>query len=115
MKTGCWLFVGAQHANALGGALHYASPRLRKDGRQDTNNFASQFLELMKGVSDARKVDVLALQSQLRKSQQEIAAMQQSNVDVQQKLQAALKKIDTMQTTSQQQIQDYRTSLGLSS
>ena len=113
LKTGCWLFVGAQHANAAGGALHYASPRLIKDGCQETNDFASQFLQLIKHVSDSRKVDVLELQGQLRKSQQEISAMQESQNSTEAKLQAALKEMETLKAISQQQIQQYRANLGL--
>lgn len=113
MKTGCWLFVGAQHANALGGALHYASPRLRKDGRQETNDFASKFLHLLKNVSDSRKVDVLELQGQLRKTQQEMSVMQESKIDAEARLQAALTELETLKTTNQQKIQGYRATLGL--
>jgi hypothetical protein len=114
MKTGCWLFIGAQHANAVGGALHYASPRLIKDGCQDTNDIASQFLQLIKHVSESRKIDVLELQGQLQKSQQEMAEMKESQDFTEAKLQAALKEMETLKAlTSRQQIQEYRSGLGL--
>jgi hypothetical protein len=113
LKTGCWLFIGAQHANAQGGALHYASPRLRKDGLQETNDFASQFLQLMKRVSESRKVDVLELQGQLQKSQQEMFTMQESKEHTESQLLAALREIEMLKATSQQQIEGYRVSLGL--
>lgn len=113
MKTGCWLFIGAQHANAVGGALHYASPRLIKDGCQETNDLASQFLQLIKQVSDSRKVDVLELQGQLRKHQQEMASMEESKNSAEARLQVALKEMEQLKMTTQQQIQEYRASLGL--
>lgn len=79
---------------------------MRKDGRQEANDYASQFLQLVKNVSDSRKVDVLELQGQLRKSQQEAA-------DTGAKLQAALKDLEALKATNDQQIQEYRASLGL--
>ena len=111
LKTGCWLFIGAQHANGVGAALHYASPRLIKDGRQETNELASQFLQLIKDVSDSRKIDVLELQTQLRKSQHEMATMEESRISTEAKLQAALKELESMR--AQEHIEQYRASLGL--
>lgn len=93
--------------------LHYASPRLRKDGLQETNDLASQFLQLMKRVSDSRKIDVLELQGELQKSQQEITAMQESKEHAEAQLQVALQEIEMLKATSQQKIQAYRASLGL--
>jgi hypothetical protein len=86
---------------------------LIKDGSQETNEFATQFLQLIKHVSDSRKVDVLELQGQLRKSQHEMAAMEESRNSAEAKLQAALKEMERLRATSQQQIEDYRTGLGL--
>jgi predicted nuclease with TOPRIM domain len=86
---------------------------LRKDGRQGTNDLASQFLHLIKQVTDSRKVDVLELQGQLQKSQQEMMALEDSKTRAEAKLQAALKELEAMKTTSQQQLQMYRANLGL--
>jgi len=82
---------------------------LIKDGCQETNELASQFLQLIKHVSDSRKVDVLELQSQLRKSQQEIATIEESRNSAEVKLQAALQ--DNLR--AQELIEQYRASLGL--
>jgi hypothetical protein len=86
---------------------------LRKDGLQETNDLASQFLQLMKRVSDSRKIDVLELQGELQKSQQEITAMQESKEHAEAQLQVALQEIEMLKATSQQKIQAYRASLGL--
>lgn len=67
----------------------------------------------MKRVSDSRKIDVLELQGQLQKSQQEMTAMQESKEHTEAQLQAALQEIEILKATSQQKIQAYRTSLGL--
>lgn len=67
----------------------------------------------MKQVSESRKVDVLELQGQLRKSQQEIAAVQESKATAEAQLHVALRELETMKTTNQQQIQAYRATLGL--
>jgi len=112
LKMGCWLFVGAQHANALGAPLHYTSPHLHKDGRQETNTFASDFLQLMKNVSESRKVDVLKLQGQLRKTELDMAIMQQSKEQTEAQLHSALQELATLKRTNPQQIQD-RATLGL--
>jgi len=113
LKTGCWLFIGAQHANASAGALHYASPRLIKDGRQETNAFATQFLQLMKQVSDARKVDVLELQGKLQKTEREMTAIEESKKNAEVMLEAALEELQALKAKNDQQIQDYRSRLGL--
>jgi hypothetical protein len=64
---------------------------------------------LIKHVSDSRKVDVLELQSQLRKSQQEIVTIEESRNSAEVKLQAALQ--DNLR--AQELIEQYRASLGL--
>jgi len=99
----------------VGGALHYASLRLIKDRCQETNEFALQYLQLIKHVSDSRKVDVLELQGQLQKSQHDRAALEESKNSAEAKLQVALEEMERLRATSQQQIQEYRTSLGLAS
>jgi hypothetical protein len=39
----CWLFVAAQRPNANGQFIHYASPRLRRDAKEDTKQLAQPF------------------------------------------------------------------------
>jgi SMC interacting uncharacterized protein involved in chromosome segregation len=116
LQTGCWLFVGAQHANATGKPLHYASPRLRKEGHHNTNELATQFLQLIRQVSDARKVDVLELQNKLRRSERDKAQMEQSKNVAEQKLQAAVDEIEALKAKNEKELQfvrNHRQDLGL--
>ncbi|KAF9521593.1 hypothetical protein CPB83DRAFT_753114, partial [Crepidotus variabilis] len=53
-ETSCWLFVGAQHAAASGGTIHYASPRLCREGGSEINDLATQFLQVIKDIIDRR-------------------------------------------------------------
>jgi hypothetical protein len=109
MKTGCWLFIGAQHAAASGGTLHYASPRLKKDGRGEIGPFTTQYLQILKNIQDVRKVDVLQLQDKLMKTQQEKDAAQQSET----KLRVELDQLHSEKEKAEILIQEYRSRLGL--
>lgn len=116
LRTGCWLFIGAQHANAKGPPLHYASPRLRRDGREGTNDLATEFLELMKHVSDARKVDLLEVSTQLRKSQEEATRLQEMKNDAEVKLQTANEELGALKDRNERDaklIREYQERLGL--
>ncbi|KAF9531638.1 hypothetical protein CPB83DRAFT_751306, partial [Crepidotus variabilis] len=53
-ETSCYLFVGAQHSAANKPPIHYASPRLRKEGGSVTNDLATQFLQVIKQLIDSR-------------------------------------------------------------
>ncbi|KAJ7749781.1 hypothetical protein B0H14DRAFT_3603453, partial [Mycena olivaceomarginata] len=50
-ETGCWLHFSAQHMFATEPFLHYASPRILKEAKQDveqiTNHFNRTFLTLI--------------------------------------------------------------------
>ena len=67
----------------------------------------------MKCILDLYKIDVLELQSELQKSQQEITAMQESKEHAEAQLQVALQEIEILKATSPQKIQAYHPSLGL--
>jgi len=86
---------------------------LRKDGLQETNELALQFLQLMKRVSDSCKIEVLELQGQLRKSQHEMSAMQESKGLAEAQLQVALQEIEILKAMTQQKFQAYCAVLGL--
>lgn len=103
LQTGCWLFIGAQHANATGKPLHYASPRLRKDGQMNTNEFATQFLQLIRQVTEARKINVLELQNQLRRSEQEKAVIEESKVNAELKLRAVVDELEALKARNERE------------
>ena len=102
-----------QHATASGGALHYASPRLKKDGRQETNKLATQFLQLTKQVSDNRKIDVLELQNKLKNTEREKEAIEESKRLAETRLKEAVEELETVKMRNEQAIHDYRLRLGL--
>ncbi|KJA26612.1 hypothetical protein HYPSUDRAFT_96632, partial [Hypholoma sublateritium FD-334 SS-4] len=64
--TGCWLFVGMQHATARAAPLHYASPRLRNDAPAAVADFASELCTTMNNLLDARRRDTFEVEQNLR-------------------------------------------------
>ena len=110
------MFIGAQHANAKGQPLHYASPRLRKDGRRATDELATQYLELIKQVSEARKVDLLEVSKKLKQSQQDTTRMQDLKNEAELKLKTAVDELGDLKVKSQRDaelILNYKKRLGL--
>ena len=71
--------------------------------------FATDFLLLMKRLQDARKVDVLDLQHQLQKSQEEKATIQEAEKE----LQATVEQLQADKERNDLLIQEYRSQLGL--
>ncbi|KAF9521333.1 hypothetical protein CPB83DRAFT_745555, partial [Crepidotus variabilis] len=69
-QTSCWLFIGAQHALANGAPIHYASPRLARDGGEQSNELATNFLRLIKLVESSKRTDTLQLQRSLNETQE---------------------------------------------
>ncbi|KAF9522520.1 hypothetical protein CPB83DRAFT_743624, partial [Crepidotus variabilis] len=68
-QTSCWLFIGTQHASANAGAMHYASPRIRRDGGVETDTLATNFLQLIKRILESKRADTMELQRNLSKVQ----------------------------------------------
>lgn len=75
LKTGAWVFFGAQHPGARGAAINYASPRLRRDGRDNTNELATNFMSLINTVMASKRADTMELQKKLDAERQENALM----------------------------------------
>ncbi|KAJ3506796.1 hypothetical protein NLJ89_g6668 [Agrocybe chaxingu] len=80
-KTGCWLFVGAQHPNASRQAIHYASPRLRRDGAQATDELGTSFVDLIRRITVSRQQEAFEMQQELRAAQDREKALT-SDVDI---------------------------------
>ncbi|KZP25726.1 hypothetical protein FIBSPDRAFT_733519 [Athelia psychrophila] len=81
METNSWMFVAAQHPNANGQLIHYTSPRLRRDAREDTVAFVQQFSVIINGLVHARRKDALEMGKALETSRREVvekAALVQS-------------------------------------
>ena len=94
-------------------ALHYTSPHLKKDGRQETNKLATQFLQLIKQVSDNRKIDVLELQNKLKNTEREKEAIEESKRLAETRLKEAVEKLETVKMRNEQAIHDYHLRLSL--
>ncbi|KAF9476551.1 hypothetical protein BDN70DRAFT_812119, partial [Pholiota conissans] len=74
--TSCWLFIGAQHPNAHGATLHYASPRLTRDVPQLMENLATDFCSAIEYAKDLRRYDLADLHSKLDHSKKEKEALE---------------------------------------
>ncbi|KAH9478165.1 hypothetical protein JR316_0008618 [Psilocybe cubensis] len=70
-ETGCWLFIGAQHATARAGSISYASPRLRRDAAEQVGQIGTQFSTLTRNLIHSRTQETLDLQRQLEQSRRE--------------------------------------------
>lgn len=117
MKTGCWLFVGAQHAAGVGGAIHYASPRLRRDGNNQTADLATDFLQLIKYVADGKKADVLELQLKLDQSEQSKISIQNEANKISDEMDHVRNELEASRMKEEANIrliEEYRARLGLS-
>ncbi|KAH9477987.1 hypothetical protein JR316_0010220 [Psilocybe cubensis] len=75
-QTGCWLFIGAQHATARSGAISYASPRLRRDAAAQAGNIGTQFSSITRNLIQARIQDNVNLQQQLEESRRHAEEME---------------------------------------
>jgi septal ring factor EnvC (AmiA/AmiB activator) len=76
-QTNCWLFIGGQHSNAGSQFIHYTSPRLRKDAKQDAQRLTNQFNFIVNGLMHARRKDALELGKTLAESRQETAVVRE--------------------------------------
>lgn len=75
-RTGCWLYIGAQHITAQHGVVHYTSPRLCADAPQEIEDFANDFDGLVDDLRQARKDDAVKLRRRLgavEKEKQQLA------------------------------------------
>ena len=76
------LFFGAQHPSASGGAFNYASPRLRKDVKTKTKEFATAFLKLIRNAAEVKRTDTAELQQVIDKQQVEKERLQRELEDL---------------------------------
>ncbi|KAF9471708.1 hypothetical protein BDN70DRAFT_819666, partial [Pholiota conissans] len=75
-RTGCWLFIGAQHATARGSAIHYSSARLRRDAGDALDSFAEEFCTMMNHMTDVRRRDTLEVRRNLEEITSAKAALE---------------------------------------
>jgi hypothetical protein len=73
-ETGCWLFLTAQHANSTSPFIHYTSPRLRRESKQEVAGLATEFGKLFGSLTTSRRQDAKELHLKLIASQEEQAA-----------------------------------------
>ncbi|KAF9552827.1 hypothetical protein CPC08DRAFT_606258, partial [Agrocybe pediades] len=52
--TGCWLFIGAQHAGGRRSTLHYTSPRLARDAPKHILHIVNEFSDLIDCLQASR-------------------------------------------------------------
>ncbi|TFK69716.1 hypothetical protein BDN72DRAFT_897013 [Pluteus cervinus] len=65
VETGCWLLIGAHHANANTPAIHYTSPKLRLEARDQVSDLTTKFWRLTSSLINARRVEAVALQNEV--------------------------------------------------
>ncbi|KAJ6536761.1 hypothetical protein DFH09DRAFT_931165, partial [Mycena vulgaris] len=75
-ETGCWLFFSAQHMFAKVPFLHYASPRIRKEGRKEVEEITNHFNRLFLSLIAARNQDSKEMHKKLLDAQAKEASAQ---------------------------------------
>jgi hypothetical protein len=76
METSCWLVVLAQHPNAASHFIHYESPRLRREAKNDTKELLENFNITISSLMNARRRDAIEMGKALA-----LAERQKSNAD----------------------------------
>ncbi|KAF6756413.1 hypothetical protein DFP72DRAFT_846727 [Ephemerocybe angulata] len=70
-KTGCWLFIGAQHITAQNGMVHYVSPRLVSDAPEEIEDITNELDDLIRGLRKSRRHDALRVCVELAEAERE--------------------------------------------
>ncbi|KAJ3562027.1 hypothetical protein NP233_g9830 [Leucocoprinus birnbaumii] len=70
IETDCYMLIMAQQATGSSATIHFASPRLRREGLQETADLINQFQTLMTNLVLAKRNETLALAKQLQKAQE---------------------------------------------
>ncbi|KAF8193291.1 hypothetical protein BJ912DRAFT_924484 [Pholiota molesta] len=74
-QTSCWLFIGAQHPNATGETLHYASARLQRDA-PEIADIASDFCSTITHAKEVRRRDIIEVTKNLERARQQKADLE---------------------------------------
>ena len=61
METCCWLVVLAQHPNAANHFIHYESPRLRREAKNNTKELLENFNIIISSLMSARRRDAVEM------------------------------------------------------
>ncbi|KAK7016273.1 hypothetical protein R3P38DRAFT_3203172 [Favolaschia claudopus] len=70
-ETGCWLYFTTQHLFARAPFLHYASPRLLKEGKKDTEQLTNHFNKLFASLVASRNEESKQLHQRLLSAEDE--------------------------------------------
>ncbi|KAJ7255193.1 hypothetical protein C8J57DRAFT_1075533 [Mycena rebaudengoi] len=65
IETGCWLYFSAQHMFATDPFLHYASPRILKEAKQDMEQIVNHFNRLFLTLIAARNEETKEMHKKL--------------------------------------------------
>lgn len=92
-ETGCWLYISGQHVNAKTGFCNYASPRVRRDAREEVTEIHNSSNMMYTMLLGARRSGAIELSAQaekskvdLKKAQDEIAAQSAQIMQLQSEL-----------------------------
>lgn len=76
-ETGCWLYISGQHVNANMGFYSYASPRLRRESRDQVTDIQNSFAKAYASLLNARRLDAINLSLQAEKCKEDLKIAQQ--------------------------------------
>jgi predicted short-subunit dehydrogenase-like oxidoreductase (DUF2520 family) len=68
-ETSCWLIVAAQHPNASAPFIHWESPRIRRDAKDDAKDIIKRFNMTITSLMNARRQDALEMGKALAEAQ----------------------------------------------
>ncbi|KAK7059855.1 hypothetical protein R3P38DRAFT_3252100 [Favolaschia claudopus] len=100
-ETGCWLYFTAQHLFAHAPFLHYASPRLLKEGKKDTEQLTNHFNKLFATLIALRNEEskdmhkrLLSAEDDKKAATEALAAAQDSEREAVQRAQSSEQQVE---------------------
>lgn len=76
----------AQQATGSSAAIHYTSPRLRREAKEDTITLVNQFQSMMTNIILAKREEAFVIAKQLQDAQEMATGAQQQVAEAQEKI-----------------------------
>lgn len=97
VKTGCWLFIGAQHPGGAGATIHYTSPRLLRDAPDHAGEIVNDYHQLMSNLLQARRLEALNISQKYQATLAQNQAMATRVADLESQMLTMQESIDIYQ------------------
>ncbi|KAJ6625543.1 hypothetical protein B0H10DRAFT_1782992, partial [Mycena sp. CBHHK59/15] len=116
-ETSCWLFITAQHVNALQPFMHYSSPRILWDAQEDVEEITNRFNRLFRDLLAVRQKEAHDLHKKLRLADARNSATEEALQSTSRELENLNRELEELRKTAEEQhrmLENYKLSLSLS-